>query len=71
MHIDDENNEVILDGVNEVLETMQITPENAEDESNHTIAAACTPFPIPTKTMSISCGFENMYEKVLEVQDHC
>ena len=50
---------------------MQITPEKAEDESNHTTAAACTPFPKPTKTMSISCGFENMYEKVLEVQDHC
>ena len=50
---------------------MQITPENVEDESNHTIAAACTPFPKPTKTMSISSGFENMYEKVLEVQHHC
>ena len=50
---------------------MQITPETVEDESNHTIAEACTPFPEPTKTMSISCGFESMYEKVLEVQDHC
>ena len=50
---------------------MQITPENAEEEINHTIAAACTPFLEPTKTMSISGGFENMYEKVLKVQDHC
>ena len=50
---------------------MQITPKYAENESNHTIAAACTPFPEPTKTMSISYGFENMYKKVLEVQDHC
>ena len=50
---------------------MQITLEKAEDENNHTIAAACTPFPKPTKTMSISCEFENRYEKVLEVQDHC
>ena len=50
---------------------MQITPENAEDESNHTIAAAYTPLPEQTKTMSISCGFENMYEKVLDVQDRC
>ena len=50
---------------------MQIPPENVEDERNHTIAAACTSFPKPTKTMSISCEFENMYEKVLEVQDHC
>ena len=43
----------MLDGVNQVLETMRITPENAEDESNHTISAACTPFPKRTKTMSI------------------
>ena len=50
---------------------MQITPENVEDESNYTIAAACTPFPEPTKTISIFCEFENMYKKVLEVQDHC
>ena len=60
-----------MDDVNEVLETMQITPENAEDESNQTIVAACMPFPEPNKTMSISCGFENMHEKVLEVKDHC
>ena len=60
-----------MDDVNEVLETMQITPETVEDESIHTTAAACTPFPEPTKTMSISCGFENMYDKVLKVQDHC
>ena len=70
LHIDDENNEVILDDVNEVLETMQITAENAEDESNHTTAAACIPFPEPIKAMSISCGFENIYEKVLKVQGH-
>ena len=50
---------------------MQITPENVEDESNYKIAAACTPFLEPTKTMSISCGFDNMHEKVLEVQNHC
>ena len=49
---------------------MQITPENAEDETNHTIAAACTPFSEPTKTKSISCGFKNKYEKVLKAQDH-
>ena len=50
---------------------MQITPENVKDETNYTIAAACTPFPEPTKTMSISCGFKNKYEKVLVVQNHC
>ena len=44
---------------------MQIAPENAEDERNRTIASAFIPFPEPTKTISISCGFENMYEKVL------
>ena len=75
MHIDDENNknfsQKILVDVNEVLETMQITPENAEDERNHTIATACPPLPEPTKTMPISCGFKNMYKNVLEGQDHC
>ena len=47
------------------LSTMEIAETFAE------IDAACRPFSEPTKTMSISCGFENMYEKVLEVQDHC
>ena len=59
---------VILDDVNEVLETMQIVTKNAKDESYHIIAAVCIPFPQPTKTMSISCGFENMHEKVIEVR---
>ena len=46
--------------VNEVLETKQITPENEEDESNHLIATACTPFQEATRTMSVSYGFENV-----------
>ena len=57
-----------MDDVNEVLETMQIAPKNAEDESYHIIAAVCIPFPQSTKTMSISCRFENMHEKVIEVR---
>ena len=44
VHIDDENNVVfsqeILDDVNDELETMQTPLENAEDESDHTIAEA-------------------------------
>ena len=47
------------------LSTAEIAETFAE------IDAACTPFPEPTKTRSFSCGFENMYKKVLEVQDHC
>ena len=49
IHIDEENNEVfrkeILNDVNEVLETMQTTLENAKDESDHIRAKACSSFP--------------------------
>ena len=47
---------------------MQIAPKNSEVESYHIIAAVCIPFPQSTKTMSISCRFENMHEKVIEVR---
>ena len=73
MHIDDENNEmfsqVISDDVNEMLETMQTRAETMEDESDHAIVETCTPFPEPTKDKVNFCEFQNMYEKVLEVED--
>ena len=57
-------------GVQRVLLTATLsTAEIAETFAE--IDAACTPFPEPTKTMSISCGFENKYKKVIKVQDHC
>ena len=63
MLIDNENNEKflqeILDDVNEVLGTMQ-TPENTEDESDHTNVKACTPFSKPPKDNVNFCGFEDM-----------
>ena len=48
---------------------MQRTLENAEDEIDHTSAKACTPFPESTEGGVDFCGFENMYEKVLEIED--
>ena len=56
----------ILDDVNEVLETMQTTPENAEDESDHTIAEAHTPFQNQQKTMSIFVGLRICTKKSLK-----
>ena len=76
MHIDDKNNEVfaqeLLNDENELLETMQTTPENAQDESDHANAKACTPFLESTEDSVNFCGFENnMYEKVLEIDQLC
>ena len=75
MHINDQNckkiSQEILDDVNKMLEIMLKHQKNAENQSNHTSAAACTPFPKSTKTMSISCGFESMHAKFLKVQNHC
>ena len=70
MHIDDENNEKfsreIMNDANEVLETMRKTPENAEDESDHTIAKACSPFPKPTKNKVISLSLRVCTKKSLK-----
>ena len=40
--------------INEVLEEVQRTPKNADDDSDHTIAEAYTPFPEITEDMSLS-----------------
>ena len=70
MRVDEKNNEVfsqeILDDVNEVLETMKTPPE---DESDHTIAEAYTPFLEPTEDIVNFCRFENIYKKVLTFED--
>ena len=48
---------------------MQATNDNSEDESGHTVAEACAPFPEPAED-NVSCsGFELMYEKALEVDN--
>ena len=74
IHIDDENNKVfsqeILDDENEVLETMQTTPENAEDESDHTSSLPKLEhhFRNQQKIVSISVGLSNV-RKILEIED--
>ena len=56
VHVDDENSEEffheILDDVNEVLESMQATNDN-EDENVHTVVKCCARSPAPTENMSL------------------
>ena len=70
MHIDDKNNEKfsreIVNDANEVLETMRKTLEKADDESDHTIARACTPFPKSTKNKAISLSLRICTKKSLK-----
>ena len=72
VHVDDENREEfsheILDDVNEVLESIQATNDN-EDKSVHTVVESCAPSPAPTGNDVAFCGFEHIYNKVLEVED--
>ena len=43
-----------MDYVNEMLETMQATQDNAENESDQIVVEACTQFPeLAKRTMSI------------------
>ena len=71
-HVDDENSEEflheILDDVNEVLESIQATNDN-EDENVHTVVESCAHSPAPTGNNITFCGFEHIYNKVLEVED--
>ena len=74
MYIDNENNEMfskkISDDISEMLETMQATNDNSDDESNHTVAKACAQFWEPAEGNISFCGFDLMYEKVLELEYH-
>ena len=52
------------------METKQTTPENAEDKSDQTSTKACSMlFSESTENSFSFCGFENMFKKVLEVED--
>ena len=56
VHVYDKNSEEfsheILDDVNEVLESIQATNDN-EDENVHTVVESCTHSPAPTGNMSL------------------
>ena len=43
---------------------------NSDDESNHTVAEACAQFWEPAEGNISFCGFDLMYEKVLEFEYH-
>ena len=70
MHVDDENSEEfsheILDNVSEVLESIQATNDN-EDENVHIVVESCAHSSAPTGNDITFCGFEHMYNKVHEV----
>ena len=72
VHVDDENSEEfsheILDDVNEVLESKQATNDN-EDENVRTVVESCSHSPARTGNDVTFCGFEHIYNKVLEVED--
>ena len=72
VHIDNKNSEEfsheILYDVNEVLKSIQATNDN-EDENVHTVPESCAHSPTPTGNHVTFCGFEDIYNKVLEVED--
>ena len=65
VHVYDENREEfsheILDDVNEVLESIQATNDN-EDENVDTVVESCAYSPAPTGNMSLFVGL-NTYKK--------
>ena len=72
VHVDGQKSEEflheILDDINEVLESMQATNDN-KDENVHTVVEFCTHSPAPTENDVTFCGFEHIYNTVLEVED--
>ena len=72
VHVYDENSEKflheILDDVNEVLESIQATNDN-EDENVHTVVKSCAHSSTPTGKDVTFCRFKQIYNKVLEVED--
>ena len=49
---------------------MQVTKDNSEDESDHTVSKACAQFPEPAEDNVNFGGFELMNEKFLKVENH-
>ena len=70
VHVDDKNSEKfsheILVDVNEVLESIQATNDN-KDENVHTVVELCAPSPAPIGNEVIF--LEHIYNKVFEVED--
>ena len=71
VHVYDENSEEfsheILDDINEVLESIQATNDN-EDENVHTVIESCTHSPAPTGNMSLFVGLNTYAIKFLKLR---
>ena len=74
VHVYDKNNEEflheILDDVNEVLESIQATNDN-EDENIHTVVKSCAHSPAPTGNMSLFVGLNTYTKKFLKLRISC
>ena len=74
VHVYDENSEEfsheILDDVNEVLESIQATNDN-EDENVHTVVESCAHSPAPTGNMSFFVGLNTYSKKFLKLRISC
>ena len=72
VHVDDKNSEEfsneILDDVNKVLESIQATNDN-EDENVHTVVETCAHSPAPTENDVTFCGFDTI--KFLKLRISC
>ena len=74
VHVYDENSEEfsyqILDDVNEVLESIQATNDN-EDENIHIVVESCAHSPAPTGNMSLFMGLNTYTIKFLKLRISC
>ena len=74
VHVDDESSEKfshkILDDVNEVLESIQATNDN-KDENVQTVVESCAHSPAPTRNMSLFVGLNTYTIKFLKLRISC
>ena len=74
VHVYEENSEEfsheILDDVNEVLESIQATNDN-KDENVHTVVESCAHSPAPTGNMSLFVGLNTYTIKFLKLRISC
>ena len=74
VHVYDENSEEfsheILDDVNKVLESIQATNDN-KDENIHTVVESCAHSPAPTGNMSLFVGLSTYTIKFLKLRISC
>ena len=74
VHVYDENSEEfsheIFDDVNEVLESIQATNDN-EDENVHTVVESCAHNPAPTGNMSLFVGLKTYTKTFLKLRISC